>query len=105
MDDEDNIIKAFQELLLKSEARIDKTNDMIFQCVGMVNRICTEYTNQISHLQEARDECLKQNGELLKLVTSLQKEIESYNKHFDTIVAHFMGSTMSGGSENNITVH
>lgn len=100
--EENSFISKLEELLIKSEERIDRTNDMVCKCVNVVNQLTQEYSTHINKLQESRDEILKQNGALLQHIQNLQKEIDNGNKRFDSVLNRLF--SMGNNSENNITV-
>lgn len=66
---------AIAKLIERSEMRVDRTNEMICKLVRvteanlqMLNKIVEEYTRQIGHLQQSRDELVQQNSILLKII-------------------------------------
>lgn len=87
-------------LIEKSEGRIEKTNDMIGKCLAVIDRVSGEYTIQIKKLQESRDELMRQNGDLIKMLERKNREYEVLNNQYNHLI-----DKMVGKSENNINVN
>lgn len=104
--DYDDIIEKLSKLLIKSEERIDRTNDMVCKLTSAIDKLSDEYIKHIDKLQEARDELSKQNTNLLKLVESCRRESEIINRRYDTLLEKtlMLTSLGNGRSENNINV-
>lgn len=104
--DYDDIIAKITTLLEKSETRIDKTNEMVCKLASTIDKLTNEYGKHLERLQEARDELVKQNKELIKLVESCRRESELTNRRYDTLLEKtlLMSNFSNGRAENNITV-
>lgn len=104
--DYDDVIEKLTKLLIKSEERIDRTNDMVCKLASAIDKLTNEYSKHIDKLQEARTDLSKQNKDLLKLVESCRRESELTNRRYDTLLEKtLMMSSLNGGrSENNINV-
>lgn len=98
------IIRTLIDLVERSEKRIDKTNDMISKCVGLIDKVTSEYTSQLSKLQEVRDEVVKQNTALLKAIDDKEKKFELINHKYDVLIDKLMSIHQMNKSENNINV-
>lgn len=98
--------KKFTELLIKSEDRIDRTNDMICECVKVIDKLTTEYTTHLKKLQESRDELLAQNKSMVELLAKSEALVEYTNKRYDLLLekALNIAANKNNGSENNINI-
>lgn len=104
--DYDEVIEKMTQLLVKSEERIEKTNDMICKLVTTIDKLTDEYSKHIDKLQDTREELIKQNNNLLKLVESCRRESELTNRRYDTLLEKSLlfSGLNNGKSENNINV-
>lgn len=103
-DEYDSIMEKLTELVIRSEERIDKTNNMIEKCVAMVDKLATEYASHIKSLQNARDEVIRQNTELIKCLRSKEELLEYTNRKYDLLLEKTFGIMSKNSSENNINV-
>jgi phage shock protein A len=89
-------IQKYGELLEQSEKRIASTNDMVRSLAesstrlqGIVERLTNEYTKHLDTLTSNRDEVVKQNGELIKLVAKTNQMYEDTAKRYDRLFECF----------------
>lgn len=95
--------EKLEDLIVRSESRIDRTNEMVFNLVNVINKITEEYVLQINKLQDSRDSLISQNQQLIKLMEERNKEIELVNKKYDSLLDKLV--SMKNCSENNINVN
>lgn len=93
----DSLVEKISLLLIRSEERIDKTNEMIQKCVNVIGKLTDEYTKQLEKLQAVRDEVVNQNNTLLSM---LQKSEEKYERLLDKTIS----LAKDKKSENNINL-
>lgn len=84
-------------LLIRSEERIDKTNEMVSKCVSVIDKLTNEYTRQIEKLQAVRDDVIEENKTLLNII---QKSEDKYERLLDRTLT----LANANKSENNISV-
>lgn len=84
-------------LLIRSEERIDKTNEMVSKCVSVIDKLTNEYTRQIEKLQAVRDDMIEENKTLLNMI---QKSEDKYERLLDRTLT----LANANKSENNISV-
>lgn len=101
--DYEEIINRLILLNERSEARIDKTNDMICKMVSTIDKVTNVYTSQLTKLQEVRDELVSQNKKLIKITEDCRKESEYANRRYDTLLEKLF-ALKQNHSENNINV-
>lgn len=95
--------EKLEDLIVRSESRIDRTNEMVFNLVNVINKITEEYVFQINKLQDSRDSLISQNQQLIKLMEERNKEVELVNKKYDSLLDKLV--SMKNCSENNINVN
>lgn len=95
--------EKLEDLIVRSESRIDRTNEMVFNLVNVINKITEEYVLQINKLQDSRDSLISQNQQLIKLMEERNKEVELVNKKYDSLLDKLV--SMKNCSENNINVN
>lgn len=95
--------QELEKLIVRSENRIERTSEIIKQCVNIMDNITTEYSSQLKHLQESRDELLLQNKELLRLLHEEQRHNSLLSEKFNEVVDKMLLTSKLGG--NNINVN
>lgn len=98
------ILLQLSKLLEKSEERIDKTGEIISNCVSVTNKITDEFTKQIAKVQKARDTLIAENKDLIRLVKESNMQIEMLNKRYDLLMERVFNLINKNTSENNINV-
>lgn len=71
-------LSCYQTLLEKSEARIDRTNEMVCKLVSVVESLSKTYTAHLGSLSSCRDELVKQNSKLIEHSENLERMMRDY---------------------------
>lgn len=103
MDIDDNL-HCFIEMLSKSEARIDRTNEIVHKLTELLEKLNSEYSTHIKQLQDSRDKLIEQNQSLISTVNTIRDDYRFLDSKYDSLVMTLMSSTTQGKSENNIHV-
>lgn len=111
----DSFTAKQEELLMKSEDRIDATNKMITKLVNAIELLHSEYDHHLSHLTECRDALMRQNEKLLKeaallshqkdkLIALLEEKEKAHQKSEADWRALLRDMVVSGRPQTNINV-
>lgn len=104
--DNDDFCDKLKDLLIRSEGRINQTNEMVHQCISVMEKSTTEYTLQITKLQEARDKLIEENASLIRMTEKANQQTLLINQKYDNLLEKLLSYIPSGNaSENNINIH
>ncbi len=97
-------IRRMQELLIKSEERIDKTNTMISQLVCVVAELKGTFEHLIDQAIKSRDHAMDQSSQLMHKIASVEADLKlERQKHealLHQLVEHLAKAHGSGTSVN-----
>ncbi len=104
---------TFLTMLKESEARIDRTNEIVEKLQGTCKDMMEIYDKHLTSLEHSRDQLIENNyklvennGTLLKEVENLRKELlgakKDYHKLFDSFLD--MSRNQGGGARAEISV-
>ena len=102
--DPDKIITAFSQLLIKSEERIDRTNNMIVNGLTMIDHLSKEYTSHLNALRDARDKLIDENRLLASSVEKLTEQLNDASTRYDSLLNRLIDLTGKSKSENNSNI-
>lgn len=102
--DINTIVNAFSELLVKSEERIDRTNNMIVNGLKMIDQLSKEYASHLSALREARDKLTEENRNLSSIVEKMTVQLSDANLRYDNLLNRFIDTKGQNKSENNFNI-
>lgn len=103
--DPDKIITAFSQLLIKSEERIDRTNNMIVNGLTMIDHLSKEYTSHLNALRNARDKLIEENKALASSVENLTLQLNDASKRYESLLNRLIDvTTAKSKSENNFNI-
>ena len=90
----DDRFDKFNELLAASERRIDRTNEMVHELscavksmADTMSDISNKYVAHINDISACRDDVVKQNGQLIELLTKVRGDYESERKRYDSVMS------------------
>lgn len=97
-----NLEIELHKLILKSEERIDRTNEMVCKLVSVIDKLTNEYSEKLGKAVDARDKLIEQNKQLITLFETRNREFEVLSKKYDSLIDKLLNNHKS---ENNINVN
>ncbi|CDA96163.1 unknown [Bacteroides sp. CAG:709] len=87
----ESVVKIFSDMLERSEARIDRTSNIVEELTKACKSVETAYTSHASSLQSSRDTSQKNNAKLVslldRLTSSFAKESEDKQRRIEILEA------------------
>lgn len=87
----ESVVKIFSDMLERSEARIDRTSNIVEELTKACKSVETAYTSHVSSLQSSRDTSQKNNAKLIslldRLTSSFTKENEDKQRRIEMLEA------------------
>lgn len=87
----ESVVKIFSDMLERSEARIDRTSNIVEELTKACKAVETAYTSHVSSLQSSRDTSQKNNAKLIslldRLTSSFTKENEDKQRRIEMLEA------------------
>lgn len=87
----ESVVKIFSDMLERSEARIDRTSNIVEELTKACKSVETAYTSHVSSLQSSRDTSQKNNAKLVslldRLTSSFAKESEDKQRRIEILEA------------------
>jgi len=99
----DKFIDHMQDLLLRSESRVDKVSETMNILVATFTKVMGQYMNQIDSCQKNRDEITAQNTDLIKTVQRQDDTIINMTSKLDNVVMKLLECRLNS-SENNFNI-
>lgn len=88
---DESVVKIFSDMLERSEARIDRTSNIIEELTKACKSVEIAYTSHVSSLQSSRDTSQKNNAKLIllldRLTSSFEKEREDKQHRIEMLEA------------------
>lgn len=98
-------IKQFTELLIKSEERIDKTNEMVSKMTATVDGLRNlysetekEYIAQLNKVCKARDELLEQTRTQTSIIENMKRELACERERYHELLQRVLDTAKLSGN-------
>ena len=89
-------IRRLQELLIKSEERIDKTNAMVCQLASVVSGLKETFEHHIDQAIKSRDHVMNQNTKLLQRLAETDNELKKEREKYEALMKQLLDCMMKG---------
>jgi len=85
-----------EELLEKSEERIDKTNAMVSQLASVVSGLKQTFEHHIDQAIKSRDHVMKQNTLLMQRLADAESDLKSERKKYEALMEKLLDCLSKG---------